>query len=458
MSTSNLSFPAGSPAAVPRLKPVLGLKDLVIYGIVAITPSAPVSIFGIVMVSSIGHAIDTLLLAMVAMIFTAISYGRMATLYPSAGSAYAYVGRGLHPHMGFLAGWAMVLDYVLIPVFCVIYGTLAFQRLIPEVPFIVWSALFAGIITLANLRGIKTTARTNEILVGAMGVVLLMFIGFAVRYLFARDGIDGVISSIPFYNPETFDFRAIATTTSFAALTYLGFDSVTTLAEDVKNPKRNVMLAAVLVILFTGFFGSLLIYLGQLVWPDYNTFPKVETAFMDVTQRVGGRALFVAMAVLLIVAHLGAMLAVQAGAARLLFGMGRDNVFPRRVFARLDAKGTPSYNLWIVGLLAFVGAQFLDMKLTGSLLNFGAFLGFMGVNVAAIWQFFVRPQVGRKRNFFLDLVLPGLGFVFCLGIWIGLPREAMMAGGAWFAVGIGYLLIRTRGFKIKPAPIDFSAS
>jgi putrescine importer len=104
----------------PRLWRVLSVWDLMFYGLVAVTPSAPATVFGLAEVKSRGHVVVTILAAMVAMILTAISYGRMAALYPSAGSAYTYVGRGIHPYLGFVSGWAMLLDYVISPLFCVI--------------------------------------------------------------------------------------------------------------------------------------------------------------------------------------------------------------------------------------------------------------------------------------------------------------------------------------------------
>jgi putrescine importer len=450
------SGPAGD---IPRLRRVLSLWDLILYGIVAVTPSAPVTVFGLAMVMSRGHALDTILIAMVAMVLTAFSYGRMAALYPSAGSAYTYVGRGLNAHLGFLAGWAMLLDYLFIPLFCVIYGTLAFQRLLPQVPYIVFAAFFAGSMTFLNLKGIRATARTSEVLVGAMGLVLVTFIALAVRYVLYHQGWQSLFSTRPFYNPQTFDYRSVATATSFAALTYLGFDSVTTLAEDVKNPRRNVLLATVLVCVFTGFFGGLLVYLAQLVWPEYQAFANVETAFMDVTRRVGGAALFQSMAVLLVVANIGAGLTSQVGAARLLFGMGRDGVFPRRFFAYLDPKhNAPTINIWIVGLLGFFGSLVMSYELTAELLNFGAFLGFMGVNLAAIRQFYFVAQPGRRRHLVTDVVVPGLGFLFCLGIWVGLALPAKIAGGIWFILGMIHLAYQTRGFRKTPVLLDFSES
>jgi amino acid transporter len=258
----------------------------------------------------------------------------------------------------------------------------------------------------------------------------------------------GIFSIKPFYNPSTFNFRDIAGATSFAALTYLGFDAVTTLAEDVRNPRRNVMLSAVVVCVFTGVFGGLLVYLGQMVWPDYNHYPNVETAFVDVTRRVGGIALFQAMAWLLVIANIGAGMTTQVGAARLLFGMGRDNVIPRRFFAHLHSKrNTPNLNIWLIGILAFFGAQVMSYELTAEILNFGAFLGFMGVNLAVTWQFWVRRADGHKRGFFADVVLPLLGFLFCTIIWLGLGASAKTAGYIWFAIGLVVLAIHTNGFK-----------
>ena len=277
---------------VPRLRRVLSLWDLVLYGVVAVTPSAPVTVFGLVSVRARGHTVDTILFAMLAMVLTAISYGRMAALYPAAGSAYTYVGRGLNPHLGFLAGWAMLLDYLIIPVFCVVYGSLIVQRLLPQVPYVIIAAGFAGGITYLNVRGIRATARANEVLMAFMGIVLLALITLAIRYLFTHQGWDGLFSTLPFYDPSEFHWGAVLHATSFAALTYIGFDAVTTLAEDVHNPKRNVLLATVSVCLFTGIFGGLLTYLGQRVWPDFRTFPDIATAYMDVTRRVGGVWLF----------------------------------------------------------------------------------------------------------------------------------------------------------------------
>jgi amino acid transporter len=443
----------GEPSATPpgpHLRRVLSLWDLIFYGIVAVTPSAPATVFGLADVQSRGHVVVTILAGMVAMVLTAVSYGRMASLYPSAGSAYTYVGQGMHPLLGFVAGWAMLLDYIVIPLFCVLYGTLSLERALPGMPFWIGAALFAGGITLLNLRGIRSTARTNELLLIFMFIILGAFILLAIRYICLRRGIAGLFSARPFYNPATFSVRRIGRATSFAALTYLGFDAVTTLAEEVKNPRRNVLLASVGVCLFTGIFGGLLVYLGQLAWPDWTTFQNVDTAFIDVTGRVGGVMLLQATAILLVVANIGAGLTAQVGAARLLFGMGRENVIPRRIFARLHpVHNTPDVNVILIGVLAFVGAQCMSYELTAEILNFGAFLGFMGVNLAVFWRLWVHQSATRSRSFVADLVLPWLGFLFCAAIWWGLASPAKIAGSIWLAVGLIVIGARSDWFR-KP--------
>jgi len=434
-------------SALPRLRRELTLRDLIVYGVVAVTPSGGGTVFGLASVLSNGHAVTAILFAMVAMTLTAVSYGRMAALYPAAGSAYTYVARSTHPYLGFLAGWAMLLDYLLIPLFCVLYGSLSIQRMAPELPFVGIAAVFALAITVLNVAGIRATARANLALIASMGAALLVFDFFAAATVVRQGGWDALFSIKPFYDPATFGFGAVARATSFAAFAYLGFDTVTTLAEDVVNPRRNVMRAAVGVCLFTGVFGGLLVYLSQLVWPDFRSFPHVETAFFDVAKRAGGDTLFQAMATLLVFANVGAGLTGQVGAAPLLFGMGRDGVLPQAFFSHLDPKrNAPTYNIALLGILSFAGALYFNYETVAEVLNFGAFLGFMSVNAAAIWRLSIQGGKGAARGL-ADAVVPALGLVFCFIIWWGLAPVAKMAGAAWFALGVLFLLARTSGFK-----------
>lgn len=456
MSNEPNEVPAKEVPAALKLHRVLGLWDLIFYGIVLIQPIAAIGLFGIASKVSLGHMSTALLIAMVGMMLTAISYGRMASLYPSAGSAYTYVGKGLDTYFGFMAGWAMFLDYLIVPIINTVYACLTLQRLVPSVPFFIWVILFVFSITFLNLRGIRTMARSNEVMLFIMCVVIGIFILLGIQYIFHAQGWSGLFSYKPFYNPKTFNVGAIMTATSFAALTYIGFDGVTTLAEDVRNPKRNMLLAPILVCLFTGLFSILQIYLAQQIWPDYNTFANPETAFFDVAALVGGKFLFNAIAVILFIACLGSGLAGQVGAARLLFGMGRDGVIPGKIFSHLDKKrATPTYNIIIMGVLTVIGSMVLSYQGAAELLNFGAFIAFMGVNIATFRQFFFLRPAGEKRKLFMDAVLPISGFLVCFLIWISLPIPAKIVGGVWFLIGFVYLVIKTRGLKQKPVTLNF---
>ena len=454
---------AAVSSSAPRLRRTLTLWDLIFYGIVLIQPIAPVPLYGVAQKLSDGHFVTIILIALFAMLITAVSYGRMGALYPTAGSAYTYVGRGLNPHLGFLAGWAMILDYLLQPLINTVWiSTALHERYLPQVPYIAWAALIAGIMTLLNLAGVKSSARANKVLLAVMSVVVAFFVWLAIRYLWHGQGWAGLLSTEPLYNPKTFDSHRILTATSFAALTYIGFDGVTTLAEDVENPKRNVLLAVVLTCIFAGVCSGFEAYLGARVWPDWHSFPNLETAFMDICRRVGGLLLFNAMGAILIVAAFGSGLTGTLGAARLLFGMGRDGVLPRKFFGYLKpGSSTPTYNILLIGGLAFVGAVLLNhigsaYEHAGELLNFGAFLAFMGVNFACFWQFSMLAKPGYKRNLLRDAILPLIGFAFCGLIWWNLNSLAKTVGGIWFAVGLLYVGYKTNWFRAAPVMIDFS--
>ncbi|MGH9326334.1 MAG: APC family permease [Terriglobia bacterium] len=443
----------------PTLRRVLTLKDLIVYGLVLMQVIAPVGIFGFAQSMSHGHAVTTILIGMVAMMLTAFSYGRLAAIYQSAGSAYTYVGRELNVYAGFLVGWALTLDYFMIPLINTVFGSLTLHRLMPEIPYVAWVALFVGIITFLNLRGIRAVANTNTLLLGIMTGVVLMFVVLAIRYIAHRQGWTGLFSFSAFYDPRTFDIRSVSRATSLAVLTYVGFDSVTTLSEEVQDARRTVPLATVLICLLVGIYSVVEVYLAQLAWPDYLRFPNLAMAFLDVSQRVGGPMLLEAMGGIAIVACLGSGLTGQVGAARLLYGMGRDNVLPRRLFAHLDAqRGNPTFNIWIIAALTFASALFISYERVAELMNFGAFLGYMGVNLAAIRRFHPRRGSGLLVGFPAGVLAPGLGFVFCFAIWWGLATPAKIIGGLWFLLGFVYLAVKTRGFRMRPGTTDFLES
>ena len=436
-------------ASGPGLRRTLTLWDAVFYGIVLVQPVAPMGIFGVVSQEARGHVITTILIGMFAMLLTALSYGRMARIYPNAGSAFAYVGQELHPGLGYVTGWSMVMDYVLNPMICTIYCSKVAMNFIPGIPYAAWVAIFATVFTMLNLRGVKASARTNEVLAIGMFVVVVLFVGAALSYLFsAPPGRAELLR--PFYDPRTFSWPAVLTGASIACLTYIGFDGISTLSEEVENPRRNILLATVLTCLITGVLASILVYLAQLVWGNWTGFPDVDTAFIHVAGKAGGW-LFTLVSLTLLVANLGSGTGAHLGAARLLYGMGRSHALPSRFFGAIDAKnGIPRNNVLLVGVLAFIGGLTLSYQMGAELLNFGAFIAFMGVNLAAFVRYWVRSDDRRIMNF----VLPLTGVLVCLYLWMSLRWPARLAGGLWLAAGVIYGAIKTGGFRSQMVSFD----
>jgi len=381
---------------------------------------------------------------MFAMLFTAISYGRMASAYPSAGSAFTYVGREIHPALGYVTGWSMAMDYVLNPLICTILCGKFAMNFFPEIPYTVWVVAFVVMFTALNLQGIQTSARINSGLVAVMGVVILVFLAAAAHYVHAtpHDGV--AFFTRPFFDPKTFSVRAVLGGTSLAVLTYIGFDGISTLSEEARNPRRNIMLATVLVCLLTGILASIEVYAAQLVWPGAMNFPDVDTAFVFVAGRAGGPWLFAVINMTLLVATFGSALGAQLGAARLFYGMGRSNALPRRFFGAIEPKRRiPRNNVLLIGAVALIGAMVLNFERGVELLNFGALLAFMGVNISALVRFYFREQ--RKRWF--NFASPALGFLICLLLWLSLSWRAKLLGSGWMIIGLAYGAYNTRGFR-----------
>ena len=457
-----LPQPATSKSGAPGLKRVLGLPALVLYGIILIQPTAPMPLFGVAYDKAHGHVVTLILIGMVAMLFTALSYGRMANAYPSAGSAYAYVSREIHPAPGYLTGWSMMFDYVMNPVICVIWCGKACVDLqfLPFIPLWAWIIFFAVLFTGLNLRGIEASSRTNMILAAGLGVVIIWFFGAAIHYLVGNPPADTAAFTRPFYDPATFSWKALSSGAALAVLTYIGFDAVSTLSEEVRNPRRNVLLATVLVCLITGVLASLEVYAAQLLWPKpASTFPPpLENAFAHVAGLAGGQILFRVVTVSLLIATIGSGMGAHLGAARLLYGMGRDNAIPGKFFARVNPRTrVPSNNVVLVGSLALIGAFALDFDGKGydrgaELLNFGALFGFMGVNLSALIHYYIRGRDRRLRY----LWPPIAGFLICLYLWASLARLTLMIGTCWLVAGVLYGAWRTALFT-KPlqfAPIE----
>ena len=408
-------------------------------------------IYGVVSNVAGGHVVTTILIAMVAMLFTAVSYGRMARVYPSAGSAYTYVGRELHPVLGYLVGWSMLLDYILNPLICVIWCSAAARNILPQIPYPAWAVAFALLFTLLNLRGVRTSGRVNGLLALGMSLVVAVFLAYAIRYLaFIARPIGGAWL-VPFYDPTTYSASRVFRGTSIAVLTYIGFDGISTMSEEVENPRRNIMLATVLTCLVIGILSALEVYVAQLTWPGRLPFPAsiVDTAYVHVAQRIGGLFLFHLLNATLLIANMGSGMAAQFGAARLLYGMGRGGSLPRRFFSAIDPRtGIPRNNVLVVGVFALAGAFLLTYESGAELLNFGAFIAFMGVNAAAL----VHYRLRSPEKVPLATTAPLLGLLVSAFIWINLNHSALLLGALWIFLGlILYFVMRRNRTGGAPA-------
>ena len=454
MSSGGTGAVSAPASALPTgLKRVLSLRDLIIIGIVVVQPIAPMGIFGVISNEAGGHVVTTILIAMVAMLFTAISYGKMASAHPSAGSAYTYVGQEIHPTLGYVVGWAMVMDYILNPLVCTVICSKLAQNILPSVPYGALAVAFAVTLTALNLRAIKTSARINDALAAGMSIVVVIFFAFVVRFLWGIHAFGASFFSQPFYNPRTFSLRGVFHGTSIAVLTYIGFDAISTFSEEAQDPKRNILRATVLVCLLTGVLSALEVYAAQLVWGP-KPFPPsmVESAFPLVARQVGGFFLFHLLNFTILIANVGSGMGAQLAAARLLYGMGRSGAIPRGFFGALEPKRRiPMNNVILIGAIALAGAFVVSYERGVELLNFGAFIAFMGVNGAAFVRHFRCSGEKQWGNF----LSPVLGFSICLFIWLNLSRTAKITGAVWIILGIVYGAVRTKGFVPELMSFDF---
>src|SRR5215467_10927251 len=447
----------GTTSSTPKLRRTLSLWDLILYGVIVIQPVAPMSVFGVLSDRGHGHVVTTILIAMVAMLFTAVSYGRMARAYPSAGSAFTYVGQEINPALGYVTGWSMVMDYMLNPIICIVWCSQQAHVFAPNVPYWIWAIFFALVFTGLNVQGVKTSARVNSGLAAAMGIVIAIFFVTAARYIFGQPHQGAAFFTRPFYDPELFNAKAVLGGTSIAVLTYIGFDGISTLSEEAENPRRNILLATVLTCVVIGVLSAFQVYAGQLLWPASEPFPNQTTAFVFAAARAWA-PLFTIVGFTLVVANFGSGMGAQLGAARLLFGMGRSNALPKSFFGAVDPiRHVPRNNVIFVGVISLISVFVMSYavdpdrsyNLGAQLLNFGALIAFMGVNAAAFMRYFVRNPEKKLINFFP----PVLGFLICLVLWWNLSRSAKIAGVIWMAIGVAFGIWRTNWFR-KPLNFD----
>lgn len=430
-----------------ELKRNLGFWEVFIYGVGMMMPIAPIVVFGAVTMASFGHMALAYLIAVIPMSFTAYSYGQMAGAYPVAGSAFGYTQRAIHPYAGFFAGWTILLDYALFPILNYIVIGIFTQMLFPSLNYWVIAIAAILLVTLVNLLGVKNVSRVNAFLVAFMFIAVFYFVGASYHALGAGTGWG--FTSLPFYNPETFNMSALLLGTSIACFSFTGFDAMTTLAEETRNPAKTMAKATISVCFFMAVIFILQAYFAQSIFPDWTKFQSPDSAFLEAATAAGGTTLFTVLAIAMIAGAIANAIDSQAGVARVLYGMGRDEVLPKKVFAYLHPKTkVPAYTFMILAVIAIFGAS-QKMELIITMINFGALTAFMFVNLSVIAHYYIKEKRRAGFDTVKFLIMPALGFLTCFMLFISLSPNAKIAGCIWLAIGVLYILISTKFFS-KP--------
>ena len=427
-----------------QLKRSLKVRDLVLFGLAFMSPVAAMTIFGIVTLVAEGHSVLAYVIGFIAMLFTAISFGKMVEVYPSSGSTYTYVKNTFHEKLGFMAGWGMLLDYILLPVLMFSLSATYTHALIPNIPIWAWVLIYAIPITTINVLGIDMAAKLNMVLVVVMLSAVILFIVVAVNYLMT--GGFTIIDFKAIYNPDTFKFNAIIGGAAISTLAYLGFDAITTLTEETNEnvTSKKISFAIIIALAIQTLLFISVTYFAMVILKDYTLIGNPDTAFIEVLQIISGPAVQIFITLTLIISGVAAGLASQSVASRLLFNIGRDNGLPKAFFAYLHPKyKTPAKNVVLVGVIAIAGAVMFSMTYIADFVAFGGLLGFMFVNLAVIYHYFIKT---KQRNIIANLLLPLIGFSVCLYLILGLSIRSQIFGLCWLLVG-GTVMILTSAVK-----------
>jgi len=431
-----------------ELKRELGFLAVLFYGMAMLLPIAPVPVYGAISMASNGHMALAYLVALVPMSFTALSYGQMVSKYPVAGSSYTYVSRSINESFGFVTGWILLLDYLLFPIMNYIVIATYVRALFPSIPFWVIIVAAVSVVTIVNLMGIKDLSFINTALTVFGFLVVIYFIVSALHFLGSGNGTG--FSYVALYNPETFSLSTLITGASIACFSFVGFDTMTTLAEEVKNPGKTLKRATIIVCISMALLFAVTAFLAQASFPDNSKFTNIDVAFLDVAKAVGGSTLSTFITIAMIAGAIAFSLDAQAGAVRLLYGMGRDGVLPKKFFAYLHPKTkVPVFSTLLLAILC-IGFSWIDLNKLFPMINFGGLVAYMMVNISVIIRYYVKDKQRGVSGFINYLLLPALGFVTCLSLWLGLSADAKTIGGFWAIAGIIYLAVLTKGFK-KPA-------
>jgi len=434
-----------------ELRRALSVWDLVIYGMVFMVPIAPFGVFGFVYKDAKGMVPLAYLVGLVGMFFTAMSYASMSRAFPVAGSVYSYVGRGLHEAAGFLAGWLILLDYILVPALLYVFSTVALRPLFPAVPDLVWLLSFVGFNAAVNLVGIRLTARVNFCMLGLQIATLAIFVAAGLIALYRGQGA-GSLTLRPIYDPAVFSLATVVGATSIAVLSFLGFDAISTLAEESLGDRGSVARATIASLLVVGVLFMLQTWIATDLARGMR-FSSPETAFYEIAGRAGGTPLrLLTIGANILASGIANALAAQAAVSRILYAMARDGKLPAAL-ARVHPRYQTPYvsTLVVAGISVVIGLIFARRvdDLT-RVVNFGALSGFLLLHVAVISHFVIR---GGSRAWFPHLVSPLAGVAVIGYVLYEMDGAAKIMGAVWIGAGILYLAVLTRVLK-KPAAIE----
>jgi amino acid transporter len=434
-----------------ELKRSLCLADLLAYGLVFIVPIAPIPLFGILFNASHGMVPLVYAVGLVAMVFTALSYMAMAREYPVAGSVYTYASQSLGPAVGFLGGWAMLLDYFLLPTVIYVACAIALQAAFPGIsqPLSI-VAMLAGA-TVINVLGIRSTARASFVLLTLQLLIIALFVVLSVRALMHH--VAGAqLSVLPFYNPGELKWTLVFGALSFAVLSFLGFDAISTLSEEAKGGPRAIGRATMLSLCISAalFMGQTwlasLFLLGRTALPDGAA---TQAAFYDIAGVLGGAGFKFLLAVPgIVLSSLAGAVAAQAATARLLYGMARDGKLPG-VLARVDLRrGVPLVATLLVGGLTLVLGLLLvgRLEFLTSMVSFGALVGFLLLHLSVIAHFIWRQA---SRRWLRHLLVPVVGLTITANVLLNIQPSAKLIGAVW--LGIGLVLVLSRRLRVRAA-------
>ncbi|MBK5246243.1 MAG: amino acid permease [Peptostreptococcaceae bacterium] len=430
-----------------ELRRTLSTMDLVVYGLIFMVPIAPFGIYGVVMSISGGMVVLAYLIGMVGMVFTAFSYWRMSEEFPISGSVYGYATHAIGKGVGFVSGWAILLDYILVPALLYVVAAVALGAIIPAVPFWVWIVVFVAFNTIINITGIQFTARLNWVMLIFEAIVFVIFSVAAISYISKNPDVSFTLA--PIFNGDKFSMTLVLSAVSVCVLSFLGFDGISTLAEESKGGPSSVGKASIWSLVIVGFFFVIQTYLAACVipWEGINTFADINSAFYEVANTAGGAGVMWICALATGLAWgIADCLVAQAAIARILYSMARDGFLPKSL-AKVHPKfQTPYVSTVFVAIISLVitlgftqGIQDL-----AELINFGALSAFLVLNFTVVYYFIFKK---KSKKYFIHLVLPVIGFIVIGIVWANLSPSAMKLGAIWVVIGIILYNVITRFMK-----------